>query len=169
VQDRAIKHDSESSEDEESTEQKAEDEERKPSPQKMEVDTDEPEARDDGHSSTDVVDETMVIDSSESEDESSKPPNDISRAAATAASPTPPRADGDFTSNDELPLDSSSDSAPSSVVAAALPPLPSDRVRTEVVRTIVAILENYQQADGSVVVPPGLRPYMNGLERIIKA
>src|SRR5882672_5103554 len=33
-------------------------------------------------------------------------------------------------------------------------------------RTLIAILENYQQADGSVVVPPGLRPYMNGLERI---
>jgi seryl-tRNA synthetase len=36
-------------------------------------------------------------------------------------------------------------------------------------RTLIAILENYQQADGSVVVPPVLRPYMNGLERIIKA
>ncbi len=31
-------------------------------------------------------------------------------------------------------------------------------------RTLVAILENYQQADGSVVVPDALRPYMNGLE-----
>jgi seryl-tRNA synthetase len=30
-------------------------------------------------------------------------------------------------------------------------------------RTIVAILENYQQADGSVVVPEVLRPYMGGL------
>jgi seryl-tRNA synthetase len=29
-------------------------------------------------------------------------------------------------------------------------------------RTVVAILENYQQADGSVVVPDALRPYMNG-------
>jgi seryl-tRNA synthetase len=36
-------------------------------------------------------------------------------------------------------------------------------------RTLIAILENYQQADGSVVVPPVLRPYMNGLERIVKA
>ncbi len=33
-------------------------------------------------------------------------------------------------------------------------------------RTLVAILENYQQEDGSVVVPPVLRPYMGGLERI---
>jgi seryl-tRNA synthetase len=28
----------------------------------------------------------------------------------------------------------------------------------------VAVLENYQQADGSVVVPEVLRPYMGGLE-----
>jgi seryl-tRNA synthetase len=33
-------------------------------------------------------------------------------------------------------------------------------------RTIVAILEQYQQADGSVVIPEPLRPYMGGLERI---
>jgi seryl-tRNA synthetase len=33
-------------------------------------------------------------------------------------------------------------------------------------RTWLAILENYQQADGSVVVPPVLRPFMGGLERI---
>ncbi|MCO4320784.1 serine--tRNA ligase [Aliidiomarina quisquiliarum] len=33
-------------------------------------------------------------------------------------------------------------------------------------RTLVAILENYQQADGSVVVPEALRPYMAGVERI---
>lgn len=36
-------------------------------------------------------------------------------------------------------------------------------------RTLVAILENYQQADGSVVIPPVLRQYMGGLERIAKA
>jgi len=29
-------------------------------------------------------------------------------------------------------------------------------------RTLVAVLENYQQADGSVVVPEVLRPYMGG-------
>ena len=33
-------------------------------------------------------------------------------------------------------------------------------------RTLIAILENYQQADGSVVVPEALRPYAGGLERI---
>ena len=33
-------------------------------------------------------------------------------------------------------------------------------------RTLVAILENYQQQDGSVLVPAALRPYMGGLERI---
>lgn len=33
-------------------------------------------------------------------------------------------------------------------------------------RTIVAILEQYQQADGSVIVPPALRPYVGGMERI---
>jgi len=33
-------------------------------------------------------------------------------------------------------------------------------------RTLVAVLENYQQADGSVVIPEALRPYMGGMERI---
>ncbi|NVL90366.1 MAG: serine--tRNA ligase [Desulfobacterales bacterium] len=33
-------------------------------------------------------------------------------------------------------------------------------------RTVVAILENYQQEDGSVIIPEALRPYMGGLERI---
>lgn len=33
-------------------------------------------------------------------------------------------------------------------------------------RTLVAILENYQQANGSVVIPQALRPYMGGLEAI---
>jgi seryl-tRNA synthetase len=33
-------------------------------------------------------------------------------------------------------------------------------------RTLVAILENYQRADGSVVVPAALRPYMGNIERI---
>jgi seryl-tRNA synthetase len=36
-------------------------------------------------------------------------------------------------------------------------------------RTLVAILENYQQADGSVVVPEALRPWMGGVERITAA
>jgi seryl-tRNA synthetase len=33
-------------------------------------------------------------------------------------------------------------------------------------RTLVAILENYQQIDGSVIVPVALRPYMGGLEML---
>ena len=33
-------------------------------------------------------------------------------------------------------------------------------------RTMIAVLENYQNADGSVTVPEALRPYMGGLERI---
>jgi seryl-tRNA synthetase len=35
-------------------------------------------------------------------------------------------------------------------------------------RTLVAILENYQQADGSVLIPEALRPYLRGMERITK-
>jgi seryl-tRNA synthetase len=35
-------------------------------------------------------------------------------------------------------------------------------------RTWLAILENYQQADGSVSIPQALRPYMGGLDRIVK-
>ena len=33
-------------------------------------------------------------------------------------------------------------------------------------RTLIAILENYQRADGSVVIPPALVPYMGGVEKI---
>jgi seryl-tRNA synthetase len=33
-------------------------------------------------------------------------------------------------------------------------------------RTWIAIVENYQQADGSIIIPEALRPYMGGLERI---
>ncbi len=33
-------------------------------------------------------------------------------------------------------------------------------------RTWIAVLENYQQADGSVIIPEPLRPYMGGLEKI---
>jgi seryl-tRNA synthetase len=33
-------------------------------------------------------------------------------------------------------------------------------------RWLVAILENHQQADGSVLIPKALRPYLGGLERI---
>ncbi len=33
-------------------------------------------------------------------------------------------------------------------------------------RTVSAVLENYQQADGSVLIPEALRPYMDGLDKI---
>ena len=36
-------------------------------------------------------------------------------------------------------------------------------------RTLIAILENYQQADGSIVIPRALRPFMGGLETITKS
>jgi seryl-tRNA synthetase len=36
-------------------------------------------------------------------------------------------------------------------------------------RTWLAILENYQQADGSVLIPEVLKPYMGGLEQIVAA
>ncbi len=35
-------------------------------------------------------------------------------------------------------------------------------------RILIPILENYQEADGSVLVPEALRPYMNGMERITR-
>lgn len=35
-------------------------------------------------------------------------------------------------------------------------------------RTFIAILENYQQSDGSIVIPEALRPYMNGQDVIVK-
>ena len=34
-------------------------------------------------------------------------------------------------------------------------------------RTLVAVLENYQQEDGSVLVPAALAPYMGGIERLV--
>jgi seryl-tRNA synthetase len=34
-------------------------------------------------------------------------------------------------------------------------------------RTFAAVLENFQQADGSVIVPEALRPYMGGMERLV--
>jgi seryl-tRNA synthetase len=33
-------------------------------------------------------------------------------------------------------------------------------------RTLIAVIENYQQADGSVMIPQVLRPYMNGAQEI---
>ena len=37
---------------------------------------------------------------------------------------------------------------------------------TAVGRALIAVMENYQQADGSITVPEALRPYMGGLDRI---
>ena len=36
-------------------------------------------------------------------------------------------------------------------------------------RTWIAILENFQQKDGSVIIPEVLRPYMNGMDRIVRS
>ena len=33
-------------------------------------------------------------------------------------------------------------------------------------RAMIAIMENYQEADGSIIVPPAIRPYMGGLKII---
>jgi seryl-tRNA synthetase len=35
-------------------------------------------------------------------------------------------------------------------------------------RALIAVLENYQNPDGSISIPDALKPYMNGLERIAK-
>lgn len=40
---------------------------------------------------------------------------------------------------------------------------------TAVGRALIAVLENYQQEDGSIIIPEALRPYMNGMETIAKA
>ena len=34
-------------------------------------------------------------------------------------------------------------------------------------RTLVAVLENYQEADGSVTIPAALLPYMGGIEKLV--
>ena len=35
-------------------------------------------------------------------------------------------------------------------------------------RTMIGVLEQYQQKDGSIVIPEVLRPYMNGLKKLEK-
>ena len=35
-------------------------------------------------------------------------------------------------------------------------------------RTLVAVMENYQRADGSIEIPAALRPYMNGQAAITR-
>jgi seryl-tRNA synthetase len=34
-------------------------------------------------------------------------------------------------------------------------------------RTLIAILENYQEEDGSVTMPKVLQPYLSGLDRVV--
>ncbi len=36
-------------------------------------------------------------------------------------------------------------------------------------RTLIAVMENYQQSDGSIIIPDALKPYMHGIEKIEKA
>jgi seryl-tRNA synthetase len=36
-------------------------------------------------------------------------------------------------------------------------------------RTLVAVLENYQQEDGSVEIPAAFKPYMGGIDRLVPA
>ena len=33
-------------------------------------------------------------------------------------------------------------------------------------RTLIAIMENYQTSDGSIIIPDVLKPYMNNLDKI---
>jgi seryl-tRNA synthetase len=35
-------------------------------------------------------------------------------------------------------------------------------------RALIAIMENYQQEDGSIAIPEALRPYMHGREKIAR-
>jgi DNA mismatch repair protein PMS2 len=150
VQEKEDESDNDSPEDEEVTEgieQMAVDENeerpRSSSSKKMDDDADitELEIGDEGKSSTDVVEETMVIDSSESEDDgNSKQPNDTSRSAvaATAGSPNSAQASDDLTSNMDVLLSSSSEAgATSDCVVPATPSSPSEvsGILTEVVRT----------------------------------
>ena len=75
--------------------------------------------------------------------------------AATASSPRPPTAPS---------------SRPGDSTSAAGPPTGTGPIATlngtlcAIPRTIVAILETHQNADGSVTVPQALRPFMGGLE-----
>ncbi|KAH9977464.1 hypothetical protein BJV74DRAFT_781094 [Russula compacta] len=136
VKDMENEGDSDSPEDEEGAEQTVADEERSSSLRKINKDVDDDETGDEGRSSTDVVDETIAIDPSDSEDDQDellKPPNDVSHAAATVASPTSRQAD------DDLLPGLSSEGAPSGGVVPTAPSSPSkvSSVRAEVVRTVV--------------------------------
>ncbi len=34
-------------------------------------------------------------------------------------------------------------------------------------RTLIAVMENYQQEDGSIIIPDVLRPYMSNMDKIL--
>ncbi|KAH9971896.1 hypothetical protein BJV74DRAFT_889259 [Russula compacta] len=144
VKDMENEGDSDSPEDEEGAEQTLADEERNSSLRKINKDVDDDEMGDEGRSSTDVVDKTIAIDPSDSEDNQDEPlkqPNDVSYAAATVASPPSPQVDDDLTSNEE-PLPSlSSEGAPSGGVVPTAPSSPSkvSNVCAEVVRMVVGV------------------------------
>ena len=40
------------------------------------------------------------------------------------------------------------------------------KITSAVGRTLIAILENYQNEDGSIDIPEALKPYMNNLDKI---
>jgi DNA mismatch repair protein PMS2 len=147
AQDKGDEGDSDSPEDEEEeeadeAEQMVVDEEeqlRSSSSKKMDDDVDVtgPEISDEGKSSTDIVEETMAIDSSESEDDRhSRPPNDISRSAAAATTAGSPRS---AQASDDLTSKSSLGGATSESAVPATPSSPSkvSGVQREVVRTAV--------------------------------
>ena len=151
VQEREDEGDSDGPEDEEVSEEieqmAVDEDEKRPrssSWKKLDDDADvELEIGDEGKSSTDVVEETMAIDSSESEDdETSKQPNDTSRsaAAATAGSPNSPHASDDLTSNMDILMSSPLEAGATSESAVpATPSSPSkvSGILTEVVRTAI--------------------------------
>ena len=49
-------------------------------------------------------------------------------------------------------------------VSGYIPPLNGSGLALP--RVMIAVMENYQQGDGSIVVPEVLRPYMGGVESI---
>jgi chromosome partitioning protein len=61
---------------------------------------------------------------------------------------------------------------PRTALAAArfvlVPTVPSPLALDGLARAVAAILENYQTAEGSVMIPEVLQPYMGGLKKIIK-
>jgi seryl-tRNA synthetase len=42
----------------------------------------------------------------------------------------------------------------------------AQRLRVAIGRCLIAVMENYQNSDGSIEIPAVLRPYMGGLEKI---